>query len=73
MADQVHVIEFWRCLYDAPCRAKNCHAKATQIARSMDSGGRPLRQYEVCDAHAAQVAEREKGRGREVVKRQGGS
>jgi hypothetical protein len=50
-------------------RVKNCKGVATIIARSVDSGGRPFKQYELCSVHAEQVAEREKGRGREIVKR----
>jgi hypothetical protein len=46
-------------------RGQNCRAKATTIARSVDAGGRPLRQYELCQAHAESVAERERDRGRE--------
>jgi hypothetical protein len=38
-------------------------AKATTIARSVDAGGRPVKQYEVRAAHAESVAERERGRG----------
>ncbi|HJU10856.1 MAG TPA: hypothetical protein VJ728_08260 [Candidatus Binataceae bacterium] len=67
--DDMKTIELWRCLYDSPCRVKNCKAKATVIARSMDAGGRPEKQYELCRPHADQVVERERGRGREIVRR----
>jgi hypothetical protein len=62
-------IELWPCGYDAPCKVKSCRARATTIARSADAGGRPMRQYELCAVHAEQVAERERGKGREIVKR----
>jgi hypothetical protein len=51
------------------CNVKTCKAKATIIARSVDAGGRPMKQYELCQPHAEQVAEREKGRGRQIVDR----
>jgi hypothetical protein len=38
--DDTRTIELWRCLYDAPCRAKNCKAKATVMMRIVDTGGR---------------------------------
>jgi hypothetical protein len=38
------------------------------IARSVDAGGRPMKQYEVCDVHAEQLAVRERGKGRKVIK-----
>src|SRR5262249_12609603 len=62
MVDQTKTIELWPCGYDARCNVKNCRARATTVARSNDSGGRPIRQYELCSVHAEQVAEREKGR-----------
>jgi hypothetical protein len=72
VADETKAIEFWPCGYHAQCRAKNCKARATTIARSVDGGGRPMRQYELCSAHADQIAEREQGKGREVVRREVG-
>jgi hypothetical protein len=38
------------------------------IARSVDAGGRPMRQYELCDVHAEQVAVRERAKSRKVMK-----
>ena len=67
MADETKGIEFWPCGYQACCNAKNCAAKAKKIARSVDAGGRPMRQYELCDAHAEQIAERERGKGRQII------
>ena len=67
--DDVKTIELWPCSYDAPCKMHNCGALATMIARSMDSDGRHIHQYELCQPHAEQVTEREKGRGREIVGR----
>ena len=70
MPDDTKTIEFWPCGYYAPCKAHNCRLKATTIARSVDAHGRPLRQYALCSIHADQVAQREKLRGREIVRRQ---
>ena len=70
--DETKAIELWPCGYDARCRIKNCRARATLLARSIDAGGRPLRQYELCAAHAKQVAERERAKGRDVVTREVG-
>jgi hypothetical protein len=70
LSDRVKAIEFWPCGYQAPCKVKYCQAKATILARGVDSAGRPINQYELCAVHAEQVAEREKGRGREIVRRE---
>ena len=67
LSDDVKAIELWRCGYDAPCKVRTCRARATTIARSVDAGGRPIKQYELCAPHTESVAERERGRGREVV------
>jgi hypothetical protein len=67
--EPVKAIELLPCGYQAPCKVRNCRAKATIIARSVDSGGRPIRQYELCTAHANAIAERERQRGREIVRR----
>ena len=72
MADDTKTIELWPCGYDARCNVKNCKAKATTLARSVDAGGRPLRQYELCTIHAERISERERGRGREIVRREPG-
>jgi hypothetical protein len=69
LADDLKAIELWPCGYDARCKARNCKAKATTIARSVDAGGRPIRQHELCAAHAESIAERERGKGREIVTR----
>jgi hypothetical protein len=70
--NEVKVIELWSCRYDAPCKVKNCRARATTIARSVDAGGRPERQYELCAIHTEQVVERERAKGREIVRREVG-
>jgi hypothetical protein len=62
MPDDTKVIELWPCGYRAPCKVNNCKAKATTTARSVEAGGGPQRQYELCAVHAEQIAERERGR-----------
>jgi hypothetical protein len=62
MADETRTIELWPCV-------RNCKATATTLAWSADSGGRPIKQYELCSIHADQVAQREKLKGREIVRR----
>jgi hypothetical protein len=69
MAGDTKKIELWPCRYEARCNVRRCKAKATMIARSSDSGGRPIKQYELCSIHADEVAQREKLRGRDIVKR----
>jgi hypothetical protein len=69
MAAEVEEIELWPCGYEARCRVRNCRARATTIARSVDSIGRPMTQYELCMPHAEQVAERERNKGRAIVQR----
>jgi hypothetical protein len=69
MPDDTKTIELWPCQYQAPCKVRNCRARATTIARSVDGGGRPIRQYELCGGHADQIAERERGKGREILRR----
>jgi DNA polymerase/3'-5' exonuclease PolX len=68
LSDDVKAIELLPCGYQAQCRAKNCTATATVIARSIDAGGRPDRQYELCAVHAEQIAERERAKGRKIVR-----
>lgn len=70
--DETKAIELWPCGYDANCRVKNCWARATLLACSIDAGGRLLRQYELCAGDAKQVAERERAKGRHVVTREVG-
>jgi len=72
LTEETKTIELWPCGYDARCNVRNCKAKATTLARSVDSGGRPMKQYELCTVHADKVAEREQGRGREIVQRRVG-
>ena len=69
MPDETKTIELWPCQYDARCKVRHCKGKATILARSVDRGGRPIKQYELCSAHADQVAQREKLRGRDIVRR----
>jgi hypothetical protein len=69
MTDETKSIELWPCGYQARCNVRNCKVKATTLARSLDSGNRPIKQYELCSVHAEQVAERERGKGREILKR----
>jgi hypothetical protein len=63
MPDDTKPIELWQCGYDVRCNVRNCRAKATVLGRSLDSGNRPIKQYELCSVHADQVAQRERGRG----------
>ena len=72
VADGTKTIELWPCRYDARCMVRNCRARATTIARSVDAGGRRIRQYDLCAVHVEQVVERERGKGREIVKREVG-
>jgi hypothetical protein len=60
-------IELRRCLYPATCSAKNCRAIATIVDRSVDAGGRPMKQYEVCDMHADVVTTHERVKGRKII------
>ena len=60
-------IEIAPCRYGAPCSARRCDANATVIARAFDTGGRPVRQYDLCVEHGMFIARREKRRGRSVV------
>jgi hypothetical protein len=66
--DEPAAIELRRRLYQVRCNVRTCQAKATMIARSVDAGGRPMKQYELCDVHAEQVATRERAKGRKVIK-----
>jgi hypothetical protein len=69
LTDETKAIELWPCRYDARCNVKNCKAKATMLARSVDTGGRPMKQYELCSIHADQVVRREKLKGRDIIRR----
>jgi hypothetical protein len=69
MDDEAKTIELWPCGYDAPWRVRNCRAQAITIARSIGAGGRPMRRYELCQAHAGQVVELERAKGRGIVNR----
>jgi len=42
-----------------PCRAPRCaRNRATVVLRKLDAAGRPVRQIELCDRHAATVIAR---------------
>jgi hypothetical protein len=69
MDNEAKTIELWQCGYNAPCRVRHCLAKTNTIARNIDTGGRPMRQYERCQTHVGQVAESERAKGREIVNR----
>jgi hypothetical protein len=69
MAGEVREIELWPCGYEVTCRVRNCRARATTIARSIDTGGRPIHQYEMCATHAEHIAEREQAIGRRIIRR----
>jgi hypothetical protein len=69
MPDETRAIEFWPCGYQAPCQVRNCQLKATTIARSVDASGRPMKQYELCQAHTDQVTARELAKGRQGIER----
>jgi len=64
---RAHRVGLRRCLYPALCSARSCRAKATTIARSVDAGGRPIKQYELCDMHADVVADRERAKGLKII------
>jgi hypothetical protein len=42
-----------RCGYTARCTVRGCRSRATMVARYTDDQGRPLKQRELCDRHAA--------------------
>jgi hypothetical protein len=69
VTDEVKIVEFLSCGYRAPCWVKGCTARATTIARASDAYGRPITQYELCAPHAEQIAERERAKGREILRR----
>lgn len=60
-------IELWPCGYDAFCKLRNCRAKPTMVARSVDSGGRAVKQFELCQVHCEQASEHERAKGRQIV------
>jgi hypothetical protein len=68
MAGEIKTIELLSLHYQAQCRAKNCTARATVIARASDAIGRPKDQYELCAPHAEQIAERERAKGRKIFR-----
>jgi hypothetical protein len=45
-------IQLASCGYAARCSVRQCHVRATTVARYTDDQGRPLRQRELCDRHA---------------------
>jgi hypothetical protein len=69
MPDDTKTIELWPCRYYAPCKVRGCKAKATTIARRVDATGQPIRQWELCQAHAEQLSEQEREKRREIVTR----
>jgi len=71
MPDEVKAIELWPCGTTHDARRK-LPAKATTIARSVDTGEWPLGQHELSAIRAGQIAERERGRGPEIVTRGAG-
>ena len=46
-------IQLLACGYSAQCTVRGCRARATMLARYTDGQGRPLRQRELCERHAA--------------------
>ena len=49
-------VQIGRCGYPAHCRAPRCPvSRATILLRKIDAAGRPVRQIELCDRHAAAV------------------
>jgi len=72
MGEKSKTIEFWPCRYQVLCKVRDCKFEATIIARSIDAGGRPIRQYELCSVHADQFVQGAKLRGWDVVRHEGG-
>jgi hypothetical protein len=66
--DETKTIQVLTCRYRSPCRVKNCKARATIITRGLDAIGRPTVQRELCAPHAEQVVERERRKGREIIR-----
>jgi hypothetical protein len=58
-----------RCGYQSPCRAPRCLGSATTILRKAEASGRPLRQIDLCGAHADTVVARERVRGLGITDR----
>jgi hypothetical protein len=50
------VIEIWPCRYSSHCRTIRCRERVTVVARYLDAQGRPLRQVELCQQHAGELA-----------------
>jgi hypothetical protein len=50
MAEEIQLLT---CGYSARCTVCGCRARATMLARYTDGQGRPLKQRELCDRHAA--------------------
>ena len=71
MADETKTIGLGSSRYRSLYRGMELQAPPKPIAKSYDSGGRPLRQHELCQRHADQVVERERAKGREIVSRGG--
>ena len=61
-------IQIGRCGYLCPCGAPRCaRNRATIVLSKLDAAGRPVRQIELCDGHAATVIARERDRGLEIL------
>jgi hypothetical protein len=69
MPDDTKTIELWPCGYDARCNVRHCKARATTLARRIDTGDGPIKQHELCSVHADQVAQREKLKGWDIIRR----
>jgi hypothetical protein len=50
------LIEIWRCPYPARCRRWWCRSHATVVARHFDGLGQTLREVELCERHAGELA-----------------
>ena len=50
MAEEIQLLE---CGYAARCTVRGCRVRATGLARYTDDQGRPLKQRELCERHAA--------------------
>ena len=46
-------IQLLACGYSAQCTVRGCRTRATKLARYADGQGRPLKQRELCERHAA--------------------
>jgi hypothetical protein len=58
----IREIKIGSCLFDAKCSARRRRRPARVVARAFDTGGRPVKQYELCLEHGRHIAERESTR-----------